>query len=232
MSIYQSLKSVYHFVLPKSFRHWIHNRVPGVTPMKQFLHKVADHDELYTKEYYSQVIEVCMKASGGAMSESIVRDLKPRTAVDVGCGTGYLLSKLMERGVVCHGYEYATAGVEMCRSRGVEVTQFNIITDTPKAGLVDVVICTEVAEHLPASSADRLVSMLCSMSGTVVFTAATPGQEGTDHINLQPHEYWIEKFKALGFGLEPGLMQVWRKEWEAKGAASFFYLNLMVFKKA
>src|SRR5690606_30214606 len=38
----------------------------------------------------------------------------------------------------------------------------------------DTVICLEVAEHLPISSAMPLVKFLCSMSDRVLFSAAIP----------------------------------------------------------
>jgi hypothetical protein len=60
----------------------------------------------------------------------------------------------------------------------------------------------EVAEHLPARTADRYVKLLSSLSSILVFTAAPPGQGGrtaTDHINEQPPWYWMTKYKQLGF---------------------------------
>ncbi len=63
----------------------------------------------------------------------------------------------------------------------------------------DIAICIETAEHLKPESADKLVDLLCRASDYIVFSAATPGQGGTDHLNEQPHEYWAAKFDAHGF---------------------------------
>lgn len=63
------------------------------------------------------------------------------------------------------------------------------------------VICTEVAEHIDATDARPFCRKLCASlepGGMLYFTAATPGQCGTWHVNLQPHRYWISIFEDLG----------------------------------
>jgi hypothetical protein len=68
----------------------------------------------------------------------------------------------------------------------------------------DLCVSTEVAEHLPAAFADTHVSYLCRTADAVLMTAATPGQGGTDHVNEQPHSYWIETYCGHGFDYEGG----------------------------
>jgi hypothetical protein len=66
----------------------------------------------------------------------------------------------------------------------------------------DIVLCLETGEHLPAEAADTLADSITehvARGGFIVFSAAVPGQEGTGHINCQPHEYWHTKFAGRGF---------------------------------
>jgi len=58
----------------------------------------------------------------------------------------------------------------------------------------DLVICLEVAEHLPKQAAhNALLATLAKSTGhLLLFSAAQPGQPGTGHINPQPQSYWIE----------------------------------------
>jgi len=67
----------------------------------------------------------------------------------------------------------------------------------------DLSLCIEVAEHLPPDRADYLVRLLATCSDTVFFSAAHPGQGGTLHLNEQPPEYWLERFRSYGFDLHP-----------------------------
>ena len=130
------------------------------------------------------------------------------------------------------GLDCSGAALKMCQQRGLDVRQLNLEQDDlPNLGDIDLVVSMEVAEHLPASCADRYVDILCSFTDTVVFSAAVPGQGGTDHVNEQPHEYWIEKFAERGFRFNKRLSFNWRSRWRAKEVAAWYCNNLMVFSR-
>jgi 2-polyprenyl-3-methyl-5-hydroxy-6-metoxy-1,4-benzoquinol methylase len=63
------------------------------------------------------------------------------------------------------------------------------------------IICLEVAEHIETSLNDDIVDSLyknLKPGGTLIFSAAHPGQGGVGHINCQTKEYWLEKFELRG----------------------------------
>jgi hypothetical protein len=91
----------------------------------------------------------------------------------------------------------------------------------------DLAISTEVAEHISAEFADRLVDLIATLADNVVFTAATPGQGG----GTQPHVYWIDKFAFRGFAFDDRLSAKWSSEWERAGIAACYFRNIMVFRK-
>ncbi|MDP2933516.1 MAG: hypothetical protein Q8N81_05300, partial [bacterium] len=78
--------------------------------------------------------------------------------------------------------------------------------------------------------ADKFVDMLCGIAGTVIFTAAKPGQGGLDHFNEQPNEYWIKKFAERNFHYEKDISMRFRQQWEKGGVSSWYCSNLMVFR--
>ena len=91
--------------------------------------------------------------------------------------TGALLEALRDQGCRVFGLEYADAGLELCRKRGLEVQKFHIGRSAlPDNRTFDVAISMEVAEHLPESSADPFVAVLTELSNCIVFTAAHPGR--------------------------------------------------------
>jgi hypothetical protein len=63
----------------------------------------------------------------------------------------------------------------------------------------DLVVCLEVAEHLPPEAAPVLVDTLCRHGKRILFSAAPPGQGGTGHLNEQPPAYWAELFARHGY---------------------------------
>jgi SAM-dependent methyltransferase len=198
--------------------------------IRDLLVRYAGRDDVYNAKYYAYVDEHATR-SAPTIASSIVDAFHPSKVVDVGCGTGALLAEFRKCGVSGIGLEYSASALEICRSRGLDVRQFDIESASERSDeSCDVVTCFEVAEHLHADFADTLVSMLTSMSKCVVFTAAVPGQGGgADHVNEQPHEYWIEKFRIFSFRIDSELSAEWRTRWQEQGVASFYSNNVMVF---
>jgi hypothetical protein len=89
-------------------------------------------------------------------------------------------------------------------------------------------VCLEVAEHIESQFADTIVQNLVAASDRVFFSAAIPGQGGTNHVNLQYPDYWAEKFLKYGFAIE------WdpREEfWKERMIAPWYKQNCLLFKK-
>jgi SAM-dependent methyltransferase len=134
----------------------------------------ADHDEIYDSTYYAEKVEPSIQLSAGQMADSILRDLAPEFIADVGCGTGALLAALQKRGAEFLGFEYSAAALKLCHERGLDVVKYDIEADPIPSARVDVVISTEVAEHLPESCADKYLEILSTLAPTIILTAPPP----------------------------------------------------------
>jgi len=66
----------------------------------------------------------------------------------------------------------------------------------------------------------------------VVFSAARPGQGGSDHVNEQPPEYWITRFEQNGFVCDHERTERWRAAWAKRGVRWWYCQNLLVFVRA
>ena len=78
----------------------------------------------------------------------------------------------------------------------------------------DLVVCLEVAEHIPEESADVLCDTIAKhCGGILIFTAALPGQGGHGHCNLQPFEYWQSRLEARGLTFYPQATTQIRQAW-------------------
>jgi SAM-dependent methyltransferase len=192
---------------------------------------LTPHDAIYDKDYYDNKVERPAYAAAPIMARSMFDWKRPETVIDIGCGTGALLAAFRDLGCDVRGLEYSEAGLDYCRSRGLSVQKFNIAKDETAALMkgADLAVSFEVAEHLPERIADRYVRLLCSLSATIVMSAATPGQGGDDHVNEQPHEYWIEKFQANGFSFDRVTVGKLSDEWQKGRIASYYSANVMVF---
>ncbi len=244
MSLYIIVKRIYHRLLPQSLRQFIFRITPK--PLKSLkgyivrsLEKSAKHDEIYDEDYYIETYIKKQKEnerSCSIIAQSIMESFHPETAVDVGCGAGFLLSALNTYGVHGRGLEYSDAGLNICRQRGLDVIKFDLENDVLPEGITsDVAISTEVAEHLPESCADRFVDILCAIANNVVFTAAQPSPKSNisrDHINEQPKEYWIHKFQAHGFVYNKELSAKWSTNWKTGNVLPWYVENIMIFCKS
>jgi hypothetical protein len=155
------------------------------------------------------------------------------SALDLGCGNAYIVSGLRRAGRKAFGCEVARDAALPFMPTDVReyVTQHDFLRG---GGLqtVDLIVCTEVAEHLTQREGSRLVRNIAAIAQKwAFFTAATPGQGGHHHVNEQPNEYWIRKFQRRGMRLDDIKTHLARRILgETLKDAKFLAKNAMVFK--
>jgi methyltransferase family protein len=154
-----------------------------------------------------------------------------QTYVDVGAGSGAFAAEAQRLGRRTIAYEHSRFGRFLARRQGVDARAFDLEQGASEAGrLSDLVYCFEVAEHLDAALGDELVRFCAMRAPLVIFTAATPGQGGTDHKNEQPRDYWIGKFVAHGLRYNEGLSRELAEGFRDEGVRSKWLAeNVMVF---
>jgi SAM-dependent methyltransferase len=194
-------------------------------------HVARDHNAVYDKGYYDADVEGAAAKAAPVMAETICRRFQPKTVIDVGCGTGALLAAFRECNCGVLGLEYADAGLDYCKRRGLPVRKFKIGSDKLDAERCDLALSFEVAEHLSPWLTDKFVDLLCALSPMVVMSAATPGQGGLDHINERPHSYWAEKFRRRSYDLDADSTNLLRSAWKQAGVASWYCENVMCFAR-
>ncbi len=131
----------------------------------------------------------------------LVMDLvKPKSIVDVGCGVGTWLSVFRAHGVsrvLGVDGNYIDPKDLLVPARMFQPHDLKKPFHTTQR--FDLVVSLEVAEHLPATSADVFVRTLTELGSTILFSAAIPHQGGTHHVNEQWPEYWAAMFRARGY---------------------------------
>ena len=110
----------------------------------------------------------------------IVEVLAPRSVIDVGCGIGTWLSVYLKCGVKqIVGIDGDHVPLDMLHiPEECFITEDLTKSDDSQLRKYDLVNCIEVAEHIAPSKAEKFVNFLISLSDTIVFSAAIPGQMG------------------------------------------------------
>jgi 2-polyprenyl-3-methyl-5-hydroxy-6-metoxy-1,4-benzoquinol methylase len=185
---------------------------------------------IYDKKFFTNTIKF-EKSSAKAVVDILVKYFKPRSVVDIGCGCGIYLAEFAKRGIEILGYDGSPAALANSLV-GDKIKLHDLCKPLNLNKKFDLCLSVEIAEHLPTECADVLIQTLTNASDTVVFTAATPGQgpRSIGHINEQPHEYWVEKFKEMNFSLEEKLTIKIKTEMEANKVVWWVTKNLLIFK--
>ncbi|MGP1310858.1 MAG: class I SAM-dependent methyltransferase [Phycisphaerales bacterium] len=158
----------------------------------------------------------------------LVMDLiAPTSVVDVGCGVGAWLAAFQAAGVEdvvgVDGDYVPTDMLQVDRSRFIPA---NLQKPLDIRRTFDLAMSLEVAEHLPDTVADDFVATLCGLAPVVLFSAATPLQGGTGHVNERPQSYWAERFARHGFRAVDAL----RPEiWNDPDVKFWYRQNAMVY---
>ena len=125
--------------------------------------------------------------------------------IDVGAGSGAFAAEARRQGLTATAIERSRHGRRLAKRHGIRALHFDLRATPPTTveGRLDLAYCFEVAGHIPSELADELVDFLCQLAPAVAFTAASPGQGGTGHINEQPAGYWTARFAARGYAPTP-----------------------------
>jgi cyclopropane fatty-acyl-phospholipid synthase-like methyltransferase len=231
MSMLGVARGVWARILPEPVKGFVRSsrHLDGLKmAVRDVLKRHAPYDEVYDDAFYAE-LGPSAKTSAEVMARSLIAEFRPKTLVEFGCGAGALLAEFKTGGVDVLGLEYSDAGLRLCKERQLNVRKFDLTRDSI-ADRFEIAASIEVAEHLPAAFADRLVQVVSGAAPLVVFTAATPGQGGNEHVNEQPHEYWIEKFRNRDMEFDEAVSERIRADWKTKDVIWWFHQNLMIFR--
>jgi SAM-dependent methyltransferase len=131
----------------------------------------------------------------------LVFALVPVTSVlDVGCGVGTWIAVARDVGVTdVLGVDGSYVNRAMLRVPEQCFYPHDLAAPLELQRKFDLVLSMEVAEHIDPSAADTFIDSLVRHGDIILFSAAIPGQGGTDHVNERWPQYWQTKFESRGY---------------------------------
>jgi SAM-dependent methyltransferase len=184
--------------------------------------------EPYTKQYYEDIREGSRR-SAREIIPIVLELVQPRHVIDVGCGLGTWLSVFKEFGIDdiwgIDGSWIDKTAIEIPTQRFLEA---DLTTPFRLERQFDLVVSLEVAEHLPSQSANTFIDSLVNLGPLVLFSAAIPFQGGTQHVNEQWPDYWVEHFQHRGY---LAIDCIRKKIWENDNIAFYYAQNTLMFAR-
>ncbi|UFN47217.1 hypothetical protein LPC08_14400 [Roseomonas sp. OT10] len=174
--------------------------------------------------------------SARAVLPELFRYACPDSVLDVGCGVATWLRVAGEMGVQDR---LGVDGDYVDRTALMVPEELFLPVDLAQPGLTDavtarhpqrfdLVMCLEVAEHLPFERSAGVVQELCALGDLILFSAAIPFQQGTGHINEQWPEFWATLFRDRGYAcFDPLRPRIWGQP----GVDWWYAQNLLVFAR-
>lgn len=157
---------------------------------------MKDHYDENFFLYTSERSEITANRVAGFLRELF--GINVNSIFDVGCADGTWLSAWRRHGIDrISGIDgYAKPKIPDVEYQKVDFEESSAISALKHADLIQFL---EVIEHLSEEAGQILLRAICAKTNLILFSAATPGQGGLNHINERPFDYWKKIFEEEGF---------------------------------
>jgi len=159
----------------------------------------------------------------------LIQNLDFSSVIDIGCGDGQFINEFIRHEIFnVKGIEgkWILDSLDIAEAPWLQIA--DLTEEISFKSQFDLAICLEVAEHLEEEYSDTLIRNLTRASDVVFFSAAIPGQGGTNHVNLQYPDYWAKKFAEQGYFLEWDPRKLL---WGNRKVAPWYQQNCLLYKK-
>lgn len=159
--------------------------------------------------------QLCSSLPGALeIAPIILRMFSCQSVIDIGCGAGHWVNVFRKLGVPqVQGIDHPSIKEIVLPEIADKILFHDLTTPLEVNPRFDLAICLEVAEHLPASSEEAILTTLSKASDIICFSAAIPGQAKTTykwHVNEQWQSYWANLLKARGYSVfDPIRPEIW-----------------------
>lgn len=134
----------------------------------------------------------------GDLADRIIAEIGPRSVLDAGCALGMLVEQLRARGVDAEGIDISDYAIAQADESVRPYVRVGSITE-PFNRRYDLIVCIEVLEHMPRADAEAAIANMCAWSDDILFSSSPHDHKEPTHFNVNPPEYWAERFACHGF---------------------------------
>jgi cyclopropane fatty-acyl-phospholipid synthase-like methyltransferase len=159
----------------------------------------------------------------------VMKLVKPKKVVDVGCGTGAWLSVFKEQGAdEVLGIDGDWVDRKMLLIPKESFQSANLEKSLEVGKKFELVVSLEVAEHLSENCTQTFINSLVNLGPVILFSAAIPHQGGSGHQNEQWPAYWEKLFAKNGY---LPIDCIRKKIWDNKNVSWWYAQNIFLVVK-
>jgi len=180
----------------------------------------------YDSKFYKNRSELTF-SSAEVIVPWLLRTVKPKSVIDIGCGNGCWLAVFQKHGLQDFlGVDGNWVPSDQLEIPASHFEMSDLLHAYKSNRAFNLVMSLEVAEHLPPRSAPEFIKSLTALGPVVLFGAAIPLQGGVGHINEQWPAYWIELFEKQNYVAVDCLRGLF---WKSPGVAAWYVQNTFFF---
>lgn len=201
--VYYALRGIPFSLRCKRCRRWLleqRSLRPGMCIKCQREMIFSQHPEYWDKEYASPE---CREPSG-FIHRRVAKRARNGRILDVGCGGGYILSKVQSQHRELFGFDITLEGVKRAK-KWVKEVNFCLgdARNIPfKPDTFDCLTCSEVLEHIPSDEPFRELYRVLKPGGIALVTVPNgrgPSGKESTHIRFFSSRSIVNLLKEAGF---------------------------------
>jgi len=132
------------------------------------------------------------------LADRVIALAGPKRVLDVGCARGLWVQALRERNVEAYGIDVSEHAIE---SADAVVRPYLKVQEATKpfGEEYDLVICSEVLEHMAPADAQLAIDNMCAAADRILFSSSPADFDEPTHVNTKPTPTWVSWFAERGF---------------------------------
>jgi SAM-dependent methyltransferase len=164
----------------------------------------GDGSTLYGSYYYSHDCGVPYERNEhwmtffGEIADNIIRDLHPASVLDAGCGMGFLVEALRNRGIEAWGVDVSGYAISQVHESVRDYCSVSSLSE-PFSRRYDLITCIEVVEHIPAAEIDAVMANLCQATDRLLLSTSPHDYAEATHVNVRQPQDWSAMLAREGF---------------------------------
>jgi 2-polyprenyl-3-methyl-5-hydroxy-6-metoxy-1,4-benzoquinol methylase len=153
------------------------------------------YDDLYLHNNYNDPIVTGCETKWQVISPKIKNIRGLTSVVDIGCGRGFYLRKMIDAGIDAFGIEFST---ECCLQYLQDVKHANVDIATYAANTSEkwmLAICMDMLEHITYEDVDNVIESVAKISSCGIFGISNHSDvmNGVELHIIQQNSIWWEK---------------------------------------